>query len=78
MALTGTQAGTVQSYENGSAVTAADVLVPFSHSVVVTGLTVGTAYWVDAAAESLGAVSTGATGASGTISTIVRPSTPAV
>jgi hypothetical protein len=53
-ALTGTQVGGIQSYTSAVAPTAAaDVHVPFSHSAVVTGLTVGTAYWLDEAAESI-------------------------
>jgi hypothetical protein len=56
-ALAGTQVGTVQSYTNAATVTAADVAIPFSAQVVVTGLAVGTAYWIDLAAESLGTVS---------------------
>jgi len=57
-ALAGTQVGTVQKYENqSSGITAADVFIPFSTHAVVTGLTVGTAYWIDLAAESIGAVS---------------------
>ena len=52
-ALTGTQAGTVQEYMLANTVTAADVFVPFSVTVVVTGLTVGTAYWIDLAAEAV-------------------------
>jgi hypothetical protein len=57
-AVTGTQVGAVQKYTSAIAPTAAaDVAVPFSHSVVVTGLTVGTAYWIDEAAESITTVS---------------------
>ena len=52
-ALTGTQVGTVQKYLNPTTVVAADVAVPFSIQAVVTGLTVGTAYWIDLAAESI-------------------------
>jgi hypothetical protein len=53
----GTQVGSVQEYTNGAIVTAADVHQPFSTQAVVTGLTVGTAYWIDLAAESLGTAS---------------------
>ena len=52
-ALTGTQVGPVQQYENPATVTAANVFFPFSISVIVTGLTVGTAYWIDLAAKSI-------------------------
>jgi hypothetical protein len=53
-ALTGTQAGTVQTYTTGAAVTAGDVAQPFSVTVLVTGLTPGTTYWVDLAAKAIG------------------------
>lgn len=52
-ATTCTAVGTVQEYLNPTTVTAADVQVPFSISVVVTGLTVGTAIWIDLAAEAV-------------------------
>jgi hypothetical protein len=55
--LTGTQVGTVQEYTNPATVTAADVNQPFSHAVVITGLTAGTTYWIDEAAESVATVS---------------------
>jgi hypothetical protein len=58
-ALAGTQAGTQMFYTNASTVTAASVLIPFAQHVVVTGLTLNTAYWIDLAAESVGNVSTG-------------------
>lgn len=52
--LAGTQVGAVGQYTSAVAPTAAaDVHVPFSTSVVVTGLTVGTAYWIDLAAKSV-------------------------
>ncbi len=51
--LAGTQVGAVQIYANPTTVVAADVFVPFSISWVVTGLTPGTAYWIDLAAEAL-------------------------
>lgn len=57
-ALTGTQVGTVQTSTQAVASTAAaDVNVPFSTSVVVTGLTLSTAYWIDLAAKSITTVS---------------------
>jgi hypothetical protein len=56
-ALAGTQVGAVQEYTNPATVTAADVMVPFSTHAVVTGLTVGTAYWIDLAAESVATAS---------------------
>jgi hypothetical protein len=56
-ALTGTQPGTVQTYTNPTTVVAADVNIPFSHSVIVTGLTINTFYWIDEAAESVATVS---------------------
>lgn len=56
-ALAGTQVGTIQEYLNPATVTAADVQVPFSISVVVTGLTLSTAYWIDIAAESVSSAS---------------------
>lgn len=58
-ALTGTQDGTVQQYLIPATVTAADVQVPFSISVVLTGLTVGTAYWIDLAGKAISATGTG-------------------
>lgn len=54
---TGTQVGTVQSYTNPAAVTAADVNIPFSVQALVTGLAPGTPYWIDLAAKSLGTAS---------------------
>lgn len=50
--LAGTQVGTIQTYTNPVTIVAADVHVPFSTQAVVTGLTLGTAYWLDLAAES--------------------------
>ena len=55
--LTGTQVGVVQENTNPSIVIAADVHVPFSVTASVTGLTVGTTYWIDLAAKSVGTVS---------------------
>ncbi len=59
-ALTGTQDGTIQTYRNPATVTAADVDIPFSQTVVLTGLTIGTAYWIDEAAKSVGTASSAA------------------
>ena len=56
-ALAGTQVGTAQEYTNPGTVTAADVSVPFSVQAVITGLTIGTAYWIDLAAKSVGTAS---------------------
>ena len=56
-ALTGTQIGTVQKYTSPTTVVAADVNVPFSMQAVVTGLTLGTTYWLDLAAESIAVAS---------------------
>lgn len=56
-ALAGTQIGTTQSYTSPTTVIAADTNVPFSTTAVVTGLTVGTAYWIDLAAKSVATVS---------------------
>ena len=58
-ALVGTQVGEPQSYKNVNTVVAADVAAPFSTSAVITGLTLGTAYWLDLAAKSLGTASSG-------------------
>jgi hypothetical protein len=52
-ALVGTQVGPTQQYTNPAAVTAADVNVPFAIQFLITGLTVGTAYWFDIAAKAL-------------------------
>lgn len=62
--LAGTQVGTIQTYKNPTAVTAANVAVPFAVHAVVTGLSVGTAYWIDLAAQSI------ATNSSGTLSAV--------
>jgi hypothetical protein len=56
-ALAGTQIGQVQEYTNAGTVTAADVHIPFCIQAIVAGLTAGTAYWIDLAAESLGSAS---------------------
>lgn len=55
--LAGTQIGAIREYANPTTVTAADVLVPFSVSAVLTGLNRGTAYWIDLAAESIATAS---------------------
>ena len=56
--LTGTQVGVVQEFSLAAAATAAaDVNTPFSISYLVTALTIGTAYWIDLAAQSNHAVS---------------------
>jgi hypothetical protein len=52
--LTGTQIGLAQSHTSAITPTAAsDVHVPFSITYIATGLTVGTVYWIDLAAESI-------------------------
>lgn len=58
-ALTGTQVGGVQEYLNPTTVTAADVQVPFSTTAIITGLTPGTAYWLDLAAKAVAHTLTG-------------------
>jgi hypothetical protein len=56
--LVGTVVGSTslqQIYLNPTTVTAADVAVPFNFSgVVLSGLTPGTAYWIDAACTEVG------------------------
>lgn len=54
--LTGTQVGQVQGWNNPAALTAADVLVPFSITAPFAG-NVGITYWVDLAAEAIGTIS---------------------
>jgi hypothetical protein len=56
-ALTGTQAGTVGKFTSPTTVVAADVNQPFTTQVVVSGLTKGTTYWLDLAAESIATIS---------------------
>ena len=56
-ALAGTQVGAVQSYTSPNTVIAVDTNVPFALTVVVTGLVVGTAYWLDLASKSLATAS---------------------
>jgi len=55
--LTGTQVAAPLEYTNPTTVIAADVFMPFSTQAVVTGLTLGTAYWIDLAAESVVTIS---------------------
>ena len=50
---------TPEKYANPATVTAADVLVPFSLTFLLTGLTLNTAYWLDLAAKSIATVSSG-------------------
>jgi len=52
-----TAVGVIQTHENGATITAADLFVPFSITALVTGLTLGTGYWFDLAAESVGTAS---------------------
>ena len=53
-ALAGTQVGGVVTWTNPTAIAAAaDLNVPFSISYVVTGLSIGTTYWIDLAAEAI-------------------------
>lgn len=52
-ALTGTQIGAQMKYRNDNTVVAADVAQPFAMQTVITGLAVGTAVWLDLAAESV-------------------------
>jgi hypothetical protein len=54
--LTGTQVGPVYAHDNGGTVTAADALTPGCWEADAT-LTVGTTYWVDVAAKSVGTAS---------------------
>jgi hypothetical protein len=53
---TGLTAGLREVYTNPSAVTAANVSVPFCISVLATALTIGTPYWIDLAAGTMAAV----------------------
>lgn len=55
--LTGTQYGIPQSDMNAATITAADYFRPFSISCIVSGLTIGTTYWIDLAAKALGTAS---------------------
>jgi len=54
-ASTGTLPTNGVQYSNPTTVTSTDVHVPFSTSAVVSGLTLGTAYWVDLEAQAVGA-----------------------
>lgn len=56
-ALAGTQVGSAPQYTNPTTVTAVDIQVPFSITAVITGLTLGTAYWLDLAAKALNTAS---------------------
>lgn len=56
-ALAGTQIGAIMQYKNENTVVAADVSQPFSMQSVITGLTVGTAVWMDIAAKSIATIS---------------------
>jgi len=51
-AMTGTAIGQIQSEQGIEGTQSADT-IPFSTSALITGLTVGTTYWVDLAAESI-------------------------
>lgn len=52
--LAGTQVGAIGEYRNGFALSAdTDLNFPFSIAATITGLTPGTAYWLDLAAESV-------------------------
>jgi hypothetical protein len=55
--LAGTQIGTIGTYENSAALTAADVALPTCQMANVTGLTLRTPYWIDLAAESVATIS---------------------
>lgn len=55
--LTGTQIGRIATYTNPTTVTAADVNQDISILVNIPGLTVGTLYWIDLAAESITTIS---------------------
>lgn len=55
--LAGTQLGQPAEYENSAALTAADIAVTICPTALVTGLTLGTAYWIDLAAKSVGTIS---------------------
>jgi hypothetical protein len=56
--LTGTQVGAVQTWKTGTTLTASgDLAAPIMTQALVTGLTVGTTYWIDLAAEAVGAAS---------------------
>jgi len=52
-ALAGTQVGIAQEYTAPSVPIAADVNMPFCVAVIVSGLTVGTKYWLDLAQKAI-------------------------
>lgn len=52
--LTGTQVGEVQTFVAANTVTATDVNIPFSLSAIITGLVIGTTYWIDLAQRAVG------------------------
>ena len=53
-ALQGTQVGQVQRYDTGTTLTAAaDLSIPFCLAVVVTGLSLNVAHWIDLAVEAV-------------------------
>ena len=60
-ALTGTQIGSAQEWTEAVAA----VLIPFSVTAVISGLTAGTAYWLDAAVAAI-------TAGTATISRLLR------
>ena len=56
-ALTGTQKGAIIEYANANTVIVADTFVPFTVTVVITGLTLNVATWLDLAAKSVATAS---------------------
>ncbi len=56
-ALAGTQLGAIIEYANANTVVVADSFTPFTVTAVITGLVVGTAYWLDLAAKSVATAS---------------------
>lgn len=52
--LTGTQDATYQTLETAETVTTNISVTPFATTWIITGLTVGTTYWIDLAAEAIG------------------------
>lgn len=52
-ALAGTQIGAIQQCQYAQTVIAADTGTPFATQAIATGLSLGTTYWVDLAAESI-------------------------
>jgi hypothetical protein len=55
--LAGTQIGPIMQYTNPATIIAADVHQPFTHSAVISNLTLNTAYWIDEAAKSVATAS---------------------